>query len=363
MGADVLVIGAGVVGLAVAARLGGLGREVIVVERDRPGGGVSSRNSGVIHAGLHCSPGSMKARLCVAGRARLYRYCEERAILHRRLGKLIVATSDTELPALARLLARGRKNGVGGLRMLTGAEARRMEPALRAAGALHSPETGIVDPLALVAALEADMRATGGQIARSEVSAIGSDGDDRPFVRLAGGERLAARCVINAAGLGAAALARTVGLAARPRWLKGNYVALTDRSPFGSLIYPLPEPGGLGIHLTLDMAGAARFGPDVEPVEAISHDVDAARLPAFYQAVRRYYPDIRDGSLAPAYAGVRPKIAETDDFLIARQGGMVHLLGIDSPGLTAALAIADAVAAMLGGPAVGAGGQTISNTL
>jgi len=366
---DAVVVGAGVVGLAVARQLAAHGLETLVLEATSGiGNGISSRNSEVIHAGLYDLPTSAKARLCVAGREQLYPYCESRGVPHRRCGKLVVATSAAQIEALQRIAERASANGVAGLRWLTGAEARALEPALRCEAALLSSVTGIIDSHALMLAYLGDFERAGGALAlRSplERARVASGGLELQV----GGEvasELATGVLVNAAGLDAPALAERIeGLAPtllpRPRFAKGNYFALSGRSPFSRLIYPVPEPGGLGVHLTLDLAGQARFGPDVEwlaetTTDRIDYAVDSARGDAFYAAIRRYWPGLPDAALAPAYCGVRPKLSGPGeapaDFMLqgpAAHGiaGLVNLFGIESPGLTASLAIADEVARLL----------------
>jgi L-2-hydroxyglutarate oxidase LhgO len=364
---DTVVIGAGVVGLATARALALAGREVLVLEREAQiGMGTSSRNSEVIHAGIYYPAGSLKARLCVQGKALLYAYCAERGIAHRRCGKLIVATTPSQLAALPAIVAKARANGVDDLRLLTQDEAQTLEPALACLGAVHSPSTGIVDSHALMLALQGDLENAGGLVAcHGGVSRLQANGSGIQ-VLMNDGTRLQARTVVNAAGLGACILAaRTEGLdprhVPRPHWAKGNYFTLAGRAPFTHLIYPAPEPdrhlAGLGIHLTLDLAGQARFGPDVQWVEAPEDlQVDAARAEAFETEVRRYWPGLPPQSLQPGYAGMRPKISGPDapaaDFLI--QGpdthgvpGLVNLFGIESPGLTSCLAIGARVAGLV----------------
>ncbi len=368
---DAVVVGAGVVGLACARELALAGLETIVVEATEGiGNGTSSRNSEVIHAGLYDAPGSLKATLCVAGRRLLYPYCEAHGVGHRRCGKLVVAASAAQVDALRAIEARALANGVEGLRWLSGEEARALEPALDAAAALHSTVTGIVDSHALMLAYLGDLeRAGGALVVRSPVEGA-TVVDDGIVLRIGGADpiELAARCVVNSAGLFAQSLARRIaGLdpATIPRahFAKGNYYALAGRSPFSRLIYPVPEPGGLGVHLTLDLAGQARFGPDVEWLapdtapEAIDYAVDAARGERFVAAIRRWWPGLPDGALAPAYSGVRPKLQgpgePVRDFVLQGPGahgvaGLVQLYGIESPGLTASLAIAVEVARLLG---------------
>jgi L-2-hydroxyglutarate oxidase LhgO len=368
---DAVVVGAGAIGLACARELALRGLETIVVEAtDGIGNGTSSRNSEVIHAGIYDAPGSLKATLCVAGRRLLYPYCESRGVGHRRSGKLIVATTAAQAEALRTIEARALANGVEGLRWLDGAEARALEPALNAEAALLSTVTGIIDSHALMLAFLGDFENAGGALVlRSPVesAAVTRDGF---VVKIGGGEplMLATRILVNAAGLFAPSLASRIdGLDAthipRERFAKGNYYALAGRSPFTHLVYPVPEPGGLGVHLTLDLAGQARFGPDVEWLApatapaAIDYAVDPARGDLFYAAIRRYWPGLKDGALVPAYSGVRPKLQgpgePVRDFLV--QGpdlhgvaGLVHLYGIESPGLTASLAIAALAAHRVG---------------
>ena len=361
---DSLVIGAGVIGLAVARALALAGREVLIVERnERFGMETSSRNSEVIHAGLYYPRDSLMARCCVEGRVALYDYARARGVPHARLGKLIVATNEDERGQLEAIRARAAANGVDDLRVLSAGEARAMEPALACVGALHSPSTGIVDSHAYMLALLGDAEAEGATLACRApfVSARAIAGG---FEVEIGGEeptRLACRTLVNAAGLHAPAVARAIAptpreLTPREYFARGVYFTLAGRAPFSRLIYPVPAPGGLGTHLTLDMGGQARFGPDVEWIDAIDYTVDPRRAAAFYTAIRRYWPDLPDGALQPGYAGVRPKISgpgePARDFVIqgpAVHGvaGLVHLFGIESPGLTASLAIAGRVAALL----------------
>ena len=361
---DCAVIGAGVVGLAAARHLANAGREVLILEAaERIGTGISARNSEVLHAGLYYPEGSLKARLCVAGRERLFAYCEERAIAHRRCGKLVVATDEAQRGELAAIAAHARGNGVAAIEMLSRAEARMLEPQLECAAALHSPATGIVDSHALMLSLLGDAQAAGALLALN-TPALGGTVTDRGIVIEVGGSEpmeLLAENVINCAGLCAQRFARALcGLQTDTvpplHYAKGNYYALSGRAPFSRLIYPLPQPGGLGVHLTLDLAGGARFGPDVEWVESEDYRVDPARADAFYAEIRRYWPALPDGALAPDYAGIRPKLhgpgEPARDFAVhgpRRHGvnGLVCLYGIESPGLTASLALAEfAVAAL-----------------
>jgi L-2-hydroxyglutarate oxidase LhgO len=356
--AECLVVGAGVIGLAVARALARAGREVIVVEGESGiGAGVSSRNSEVIHAGIYYPPGLVKTRLCVDGKAMLYAFCQEFGVAHKRCGKLLVAANAGEVDKLAALKAQAEANGVADLIWLSGEDACALEPALVAHRALLSPSTGIVDSHAFMLALRGDAEAHGAMIA-FETPVLAGQVGDQGFVIETGGPapmRIAADIVVNAAGLGAQALARSItGMPAEtipPLHLaKGNYFSLSGRSPFSRLIYPMPTPGGLGVHLTLDLAGQAKFGPDVEWVDAIDYDVDPRRAGSFYAAIRTYWPDLPEGALQPAYAGVRPKIARpggsATDFLLQTENdhgvkGLINLFGIESPGLTASLAIAD----------------------
>ncbi len=362
--ADCVVIGAGVIGLAIARALALAGREVIVLEaEDAVGTHTSSRNSEVIHAGIYYARDSLKARTCVAGRDMLYRYCAGHGVANRRCGKLIVAAGSAEEPELARIAAAAAANGVGDLKPLDADDLRAMEPALRGTAALLSPSTGIIDSHGLMLAYQGDAEDRGAMVAFN--SPVEGGGIAAAGIELAVGGaapmRLTCRAVVNAAGLRSPALAASItGFPARhvPRqWLaRGNYFTLATAPPFRRLIYPVPEPGGLGVHLTLDLAGRARFGPDVEWIEAVDYSVDPARGDRFYAAIRRYWPDLPDGALEPGYAGIRPKLvpagAPPQDFVVqgpADHGvaGLVNLYGIESPGLTASLALADLVAAML----------------
>ena len=364
---DALVIGAGVVGLAVARALALAGREVMVLEREAGiGMGTSSRNSEVMHAGIYYPTGSLKAQLCVEGKHALYAYCGERGVAHSRCGKLIVANTASQRAALPSILEKARANGVDDLRLLDCEQARQLEPALECLAAVHSPSTGIVDSHGLMLALQADLEHAGGMVACHagvEYLSATSDGID---VHTQDGTHLSARTVVNAAGLSACDLARRIGglherHIPRPWFAKGSYFTLSGRAPFKHLIYPAPEPdkhlAGLGVHLTLDLGGQAKFGPDVQWVDADDDlQVDSARGDAFYADVRRYWPGLPDGALQPGYAGMRPKISgphePAADFLIqgpATHGvaGLVNLFGIESPGLTSCLAIAQRVVVAL----------------
>ena len=361
---DCAVIGAGVVGLAVARALTLAGREVVVLESEGAiGTQTSSRNSEVIHAGIYYPRDSLKARLCVAGRDMLYRYCADRGIEHRRCGKVIVAATEVEEPELARVAVAAEANGVDDLRRLDAVELQAMEPALRGTAALLSPSTGIVDSHGLMLAYQGDAESRGAMIAFGSPVGGGRIGEDGVELAVGGTApmRLVCRAVVNSAGLGAPAVAES--LAGFPvqyvprQWLaRGNYFSLSGPAPARRLVYPVPEPGGLGVHLGLDLSGQARFGPDVEWIDSVDYGVDPARAEAFYAAIRRYWPGLPDGALAPDYAGIRPKLvppgAPPQDFVV--QGppdhgvpGLVNLFGIESPGLTASLAIGDLVSILL----------------
>ena len=362
---DCIVIGAGVIGLAVARALAQGGREVIILERERQFGmHTSSRNSEVIHAGIHYEPNSLKARLCVAGRDLLYRYCAERGIPHRRCGKFTVATSADQLATLDKIEINARANGVFDMEWLDAAQAGRLEPQLRCLRALWSPSTGIIDSHAYMQSLLADAEASGATIAYgTQVAAlrptpagieIDVNEDPEPGAR--------ARVIVNCAGLWADQVAS--GIEGFPpqhipkiRFAKGSYFALSGTSPFTRLVYPAPRAGGhLGIHLTIDLAGAARFGPDTEWVERIDYAVDPGHVELFAAAIRQYWPGLDASRLQPAYAGIRPKISAageaTRDFCISDPQfhgvrGIVNVFGIESPGLTASLALGETIAAMI----------------
>jgi len=362
---DCVVVGAGVVGLAVARALALTGREVIVIEAaDSIGTETSSRNSEVIHAGIYYPKGSLMARTCVAGRRQLYAYCAEHGVPHRNCGKLIVATNEAESERLAEIKGRAEANGVEGMRLLTAAEATTLEPNLKCTAALLSPATGIVDSHSYMLALQGDAEAKGAMFAFLSPLERARVRDDSIELEIGGTEPMKLRCrlMVNAAGLHAPVLARKVeGMPTEriptPYYAKGNYFTLTGKSPFSRLIYPVPVPGGLGVHITVDLGGQAKFGPDVEWIDDIDYTVDPHRADKFYAAVRRYWPGLKDGALQPGYAGIRPKIvpqgAPAQDFTLqgpAEHGvpGLIHLFGIESPGLTASLALADLVRAMAG---------------
>lgn len=331
---ECIVVGAGVVGLAVARRLAQAGREVIVVEAaDDIGTGTSSRNSEVIHAGIYYPAGSLMARHCVNGKRALYDYCRDHGIPHRRCGKLIVATTADDSEKLASIRARAAANGVNDLELLDAAAAHALEPALNCTAALLSPSTGIVDSHALMLALRGDAEDAGAAIAFNAplLHAAAGGGEISVDVGGAAPMSLACRLLVNAAGLNAPAIARSIeGMPIEQiptaYFAKGNYFSCGVRSPFTHLIYPVPEPGGLGVHLTLDLGGQAKFGPDVEWVNTIDYEVDPARVERFYPAIRRYWPTLPDGALTPGYSGIRPKIVPpavaVQDFLI--QGPQDH---------------------------------------
>jgi L-2-hydroxyglutarate oxidase LhgO len=354
---DCIVVGAGVVGLAIARSFALAGREVIVLEREASiGTGISSRNSEVVHAGMYYPAGSLKAQLCVAGNAMLRAYAASRDVPFKMVGKLIVATSEEEEGALGEILSRGHENGVNGLANISQSQAQRLEPQLRCTAALFSRDTGIIDSHALMLSLQGDLEARGGVIAfRSPVvGGVPREGGIQLDVGGSQPMQVRARTLVIASGLAACPLARAVGLSKVPqeRLCKGNYFALTGKSPFQHLVYPVPVPGGLGTHYTLDLAGRGRFGPDVEWIEREDYTVDPARADGFYAAIRRYWPELRDGALEPSYAGIRPKIVGANgllnDFRIDGPQdhgipGVVALYGIESPGLTCSLAIAERV--------------------
>ena len=360
---DSVVLGAGVVGLAVARALAIAGRDVLVLEAAAGIGTVtSSRNSEVVHAGIYYPTGSLKARLCVAGRVALYDYCATHGVPVHKLGKLIVASDPAETQRLQAIQAQAAANGVE-LALLPGDAVRAMEPALRVDSALHSPETGIVDSHALMLAYQGDLEAAGGAVAFHAPVLSGAVLDDGIRLQVGGEEpmQLDCRVLVNAVGLHAPDVARSIaGIPSQsiPRayLCKGNYYGLQGRAPFSRLIYPVPEPGGLGVHLTLDLGGQARFGPDVEWVDQEDYDVDLGRAAGFYAAIRRYWPGLPDDALVPGYAGIRPKISgpaePAADFAVlgpATHGipGLVNLFGIESPGLTASLALGELVLARL----------------
>ena len=368
---DALVIGAGAVGLAVGRALARAGREVIVVEAaEGIGTGVSSRNSEVIHAGLYYTPGSLKARLCVRGKELLYAFCASHGVPHRNCGKLVVATADDQSAALKALAERAALNGVPA-ELWSAAQAIALEPELACTSALWSPSTGIVDSHGYMLALQGAMEHAGGMVALQSRVVGATFRAGRPaLVRVASAEgdfEIEADRVVNAAGLHACLIAQEFdGLSPQhvpqPTYAKGSYFTLAGRAPFTHLIYPAPVDAWLGVHVTLDLGGQVKFGPDhewldVATPEAIDYTVDATRSKPFEAAIRRYWPALPDGALQPGYSGVRPKIhapgTPAPDFRIdgpAQHGvaGLVNLFGIESPGLTSSMAIAEEVLAQLG---------------
>lgn len=362
---DCIVVGAGVVGLAVARALALQGREVLLAEATEGiGTGTSSRNSEVIHAGIYYPAGSLKAQLCVRGKHMLYDYCAARGVPHQRLGKLIVATTNDEARLLDGIAERARANGVDDMRRLSGAEATALEPSLRCAAALLSPSTGIVDSHALMLAYQGDAENAGAQCVFHTPMLSARVRPEGGFdVEFGGDEAMNLSCnvLINASGIHAPTLAHRIeGLpqtSIPTEYLcKGSYFTLTGRAPFSHLIYPVPQHAGLGVHLTLDLGGQAKFGPDTEWILEEDYTLESGRADVFYDAVRSYWPALPDGALAPGYTGIRPKISgptePAADFLIAGPAvhgvtGLVNLFGIESPGLTASLALADETLARL----------------
>ena len=360
---DCIVIGAGVVGLAVARALALTGREVMVLDAANAiGTGTSSRNSEVIHAGIYYPQGSLKAQLCVRGRQMLYDYCAQRGIGHSRCGKLIVATHASQVAQLQSIIAKAAANGVHDLVLLSREEAQAMEPQLECVAAVHSPSTGIIDSHALMLSLQGDIENKGGFVVLNTAVAQLNRVQAAIEIVASDGTELAANTVVNAAGLNAPQVAsRFSGLDAKhvppTFWAKGNYFTLSGKSPFNRLIYPVPEAAGLGVHLTIDLGGQAKFGPDVEWVDSPDDLlVDAARGNAFYAEVRKYWPGLKDGALQAGYAGMRPKLqgpgVAAGDFVIQGEAvhgvaGLVNLFGIESPGLTSSLAIGNCVSQML----------------
>jgi L-2-hydroxyglutarate oxidase LhgO len=367
---ECVVVGAGVVGLAVARVLALAGVEVMVLEREAGiGYETSSRNSEVIHAGIYYPKNSLKARLCVAGRHLLYAYCAARGVPHKRLGKLIVACDDGEVALLEGIRAKAAANGVDDLAFVAPDDLQRMEPALAAVAALISPSTGIIDSHALMLSYQGEAEAAGAMtVFRAPVE--GGRVTDSGFELAIGGDEtmtLGCKLLVNCGGLHAPRVARRIAgippeTIPRDYLCKGVYFTYAGRAPFTRLIYPTPEKAGLGVHLTLDLAGQARFGPDTEWIDAIDYAVDPRRGDSFYAAIRRYWPALPDGALQPGYAGIRPKINAPDeaaaDFVVQGQAdhgipGLVNLYGIESPGLTASLAIADLVRSLIEHPALG----------
>ncbi len=361
---DCAVIGAGVVGLAVARALAQAGHEVLVLEAENAiGTGASSRNSEVIHAGMYYTPGSLKAKFCVEGNRRLRTYLDEHKVPHKMVGKLIVATTEKEEAQLEVILKRAAANGVEGLTRIDPAEAHRMEPQVNCTAVLHSPATGIIDSHSYMLALQGDAEEAGAMVAFGAPIETGEATDKGIVLDVGGAEpmRVRAARVVNSAGLGAQGVAaHLAGMPSDkvpPRLMcKGNYFSLSGRSPFARLVYPVPDNASLGVHYTLDLAGQGRFGPDVEWIDEENYDVDPSRADRFYAAIRRYWPGLADGTLRPAYSGIRAKLTgpqdPASDFRIDGPrdhgvAGLVNLFGIESPGLTSSLAIADHVTELL----------------
>jgi L-2-hydroxyglutarate oxidase LhgO len=357
---DCVVIGAGAVGLATARHFAEQKREVLILEAESGFGlGISSRSSEVIHAGIYYPTGSLKARLCVQGRQQLYRYCAEREVAHRRCGKLIVATHESQRSVLHDILLNARSNAVEDIEEISAQDARSLESELQCVAALHSQATGIVDSRALMQSFLGDAERFGAVLVLRSPVVGGRVQTDGIVLQVGGSEPMCicAKTVINSAGLGAQAVAASIEGMPKARipplsLAKGNYYNLSSNSPFSRLIYPVPESAGLGVHLTLDLGGQARFGPDVEWVDSVDFSVDPRRADSFYREIRRYWPGLRDGTLEPAYAGIRPKAhlrhEGAKDFIVASVAdhgitGLVNLFGIESPGLTSSLALAELV--------------------
>ncbi|MFK8075965.1 MAG: NAD(P)/FAD-dependent oxidoreductase [Granulosicoccus sp.] len=357
---ECIVIGAGVVGLAIAASLAQSGRDVLILERQSAFGTMTSaRNSEVIHAGIYYAADSLKARFCIAGKHALYDYCQQKLVNHKRTGKLIVATSEEQVQELEGIRQRAIANGVDDLQMLTQGEAQMLEPALSCLAALHSPSTGIVDSHGLMLSLLGDAESEGASLAvHAPVKHI-SRKNNLFEVEVGGDDPMTISCqwVVNTAGHGACDLAASINrmpneFCPKPIFSKGNYFSLQAKAPFSHLVYPVPRQGGLGVHITVDLAGRARFGPDVEVIENEDYEVDPKRANSFYAEIRRYWPELPDDSLTPDYAGIRPKInlqgSLYPDFMITSEQDhgiprLINLFGIESPGLTSSLAIADYV--------------------
>lgn len=361
---DCVVAGAGVVGLAVARALALAGKEVIVLEsQPMIGSEVSSRNSGVIHAGIYYPKDSVKADVCVAGKHLLYGFCADHGVDHARIGKLIVATEEGQLPGLDELKAKAADNGVADLEHLSPAQARELEPEVTCLGALFSPSTGIIDVHEYMLALQGEAEANGAYVALNSPCLGGRIEDDGVLLNVGGDEAFEIKCerFVNSAALGAQPLARSIaGFPAEYvpplHYAKGNYFSLTGKNPFKHLVYPMPSGTWLGVHVTVDLGRRCRFGPDFHWLSELDYDVDPGEADNFYASIRRYYPALADDALQPDYSGIRPKVTgpgETPlDFII--QGprehgvpGIVNLFGIESPGLTSSLAIAGKVANLL----------------
>lgn len=358
MTADVhtIVVGAGVVGLAIAAELARSGQEVLVLEQhELIGSEVSSRNSEVIHAGIYYPPGSLRARLCVEGKQRLYRFCKENGVDHAPISKLLVATSEAQVPKLKALQETAIKNGVEDLQPLSGAEARALEPELACVAAMLSPSTGIVDTHGLMSALEGHIATAGGQVVlNTRVTALQRGGNGLYTLTLADGTHITCERLVLSAGLHVSKLARTLAFGARytvpeTYFAKGQYYAISGRSPFGRHIYPMPDGAWLGLHATVDLGGRCKFGPDIEWIPEINYDFEPEKLTKFLDFIRSYYPALDPARLHADYTGIRPKLYRegepVPDFRIDgedrhRMPGLTILAGIESPGLTSALAIA-----------------------
>ena len=360
---ECIVVGAGVVGLAIARALAQQGKEVLIVEAAAQfGSGISSRNSEVIHAGLYYPPNSLKAKLCIKGKALLYDFCERRQIPHQRLGKLLVATEAAEIAQLMAIKNNAKASGVHDLVLLQASDIATLEPELHAELALFSPSTGIVDSHALMLALLAEAEHAGAQLVlNTPLKQLSIQGTNHFICSFDDTSQTQLSCanLINASGLYATELAKQFrGLEQQfiptaHYYCKGRYFSYTSKAPFKHLIYPMPDKDGLGIHLTLDLGGQIKFGPDVCWQAQENYLVEAEQARVFYEAVRRYWPSLQEGCLQPAYAGIRPKLSAAGhtaaDFIISTEAvhgisGLVNLFGIESPGLTAALAIADEVA-------------------
>lgn len=359
---DCVVVGAGVIGLAVGRALALRGLEVIVVEAAGAiGTETSSRNSEVIHAGIYYPRGTLKAELCVAGRQQLYRYCEEKAIRHARTGKLIVASCDAEIAVLESYFAQAQANGITDLERLSPAEVRKLEPAVHCVQALYSPSTGIIDSREYMLALQGDLEANKGTVVLNTRASGALHRQQKFDIQVGGKTRIRCTSLVNAAGLHAQDLAGNTDVLPKttvpPLHLaRGHYFRLAGKSPFNHLVYPIAGPAALGIHVTLDLGGAARFGPDLQWINSIDYRFDPDRRPAFIAAIRRYYPGLDEARLQPGHTGIRPKLAGAGepaaDFVVQGQEahgvrGLVNLYGIDSPGLTASLAIAERVSEMI----------------
>jgi L-2-hydroxyglutarate oxidase LhgO len=361
---DAVVIGAGVVGLAAARALALAGREVIVLEAEESiGNHTSSRNSEVIHAGIYYPKGSLKAQLCVTGKQQLYDYCRSRGVPYLNCGKVLVAASEAEIPAVLGYIDKARANGVSDLRRISLEELRELEPAVKAVAAVYSPSTGIIDSHAYMLALQGDVENAGGAVVLRSPVTCGDATSEGVTLEVGGSEPMSICCklLVNSAGLLAPSIARSIrGIPAAsipPQYFaKGHYYTLSGKSPFNRLVYPMAGAGHLGVHVTIDLGGQARFGPDIDWIDGIDYRFDAAREPLFYEAIRQYYPALKDGALQPGYTGIRPKISGPNepaaDFMIQGPGehgvpGLVNLYGIESPGLTASLAIGELARRML----------------